>query len=72
VAAPRAHRRRLSVTSKENLAYAAIFFWGPLPGAAKATVMSYYEVPADVLEARDRLTSWAQKALRVAIRKKKK
>ena len=39
---------------------------------AKATVMSYYEVPADVLEGRDRLTSWVQKALRVAIRKKKK
>jgi DNA transformation protein len=39
--------------------------------AGQATVMSYYEVPVDVLEAREFLTLWAQKALRVAIRKKK-
>ena len=38
----------------------------------QTTVMSYYEVPADVLEARASLTAWAQTALRVAIRKKKK
>ena len=40
--------------------------------AGKAMVMSYYEAPADILEARDCLTSWAQQALDVAMRKKKK
>ncbi len=39
--------------------------------AGQAMVMSYYEAPADILEERDRLTSWAQKALAVAVRKKK-
>lgn len=29
----------------------------------KETVMSYFEVPAEVLENRDRLRDWAQKAL---------
>jgi len=38
----------------------------------KSTVMSYYEVPADILEDRDLLASWAQKALEIAVRKKRK
>jgi DNA transformation protein len=42
------------------------------PFPDKSEVMSYYEVPADVLESRERLTLWAQKALRVAARKRKK
>ena len=42
------------------------------PFPDKSSVMSYYEVPADVLEAKDRLTAWAQKALQVALRKRKK
>ena len=42
------------------------------PFPDKSSVMSYYEVPADVLEARDRLTAWAQKALQAAWRKRKK
>jgi DNA transformation protein and related proteins len=42
------------------------------PFPDKSSVMPYYEVPADILEARDRLATWAQKALRVALRKRKK
>jgi DNA transformation protein len=42
------------------------------PFPDKSEVMSYYEVPADVLENRDELTQWAQKALSVALRKRKK
>ncbi len=43
----------------------------PFPDKS-SMVMSYYEVPADVLEARERLTVWAQKALEAALRKRKK
>lgn len=42
------------------------------PFPDKSEVMSYYEVPADVLENRDELMQWAQKALSVALRKRKK
>jgi TfoX/Sxy family transcriptional regulator of competence genes len=34
--------------------------------------MSYYEVPADVLEDSDRLADWMKKAIAVAARAKKK
>jgi DNA transformation protein and related proteins len=40
------------------------------PFEDQTTVMSYYEVPIDVLENRDRLRDWAQKALTVARNKK--
>jgi len=40
------------------------------PFEDKTAVMSYYEVPIDVLENRDRLRDWAQKALAVARVKK--
>ena len=36
------------------------------PFADKPNVMSYYEVPIEVLENKDRLHEWAQKALQVA------
>ena len=42
------------------------------PFPDRSEVMSYYEVPADVLESRDRLRQWGQKALRAATRKQKK
>lgn len=42
------------------------------PFPDKSSVMSYYEVPADVLETRDSLTAWAQKAVQAALRKSKK
>jgi DNA transformation protein and related proteins len=40
------------------------------PFEDKTAVMSYYEVPIDVIENRDRLRDWAQKALAVAQAKK--
>jgi DNA transformation protein and related proteins len=40
------------------------------PFEDQTTVMSYYEVPIDVLENRDRLRDWAQKALAAARAKK--
>ncbi len=42
------------------------------PFPDKSSVMSYYEAPADVLETKDRLAAWAQKALQAALRKRKK
>jgi DNA transformation protein len=43
---------------------------GPFkPFPDKPTVMQYYEVPIDVLENRNILREWAQKAVRVAERK---
>ena len=43
---------------------------GPFkPFPDKSEVMQYYEVPIDVLENRDTLRDWADKAVRVAERK---
>ena len=42
------------------------------PYPDKGTVVSYYEVPADVLESKGELTEWADKALLAAERKRKK
>ncbi len=45
---------------------------GPFRPYVDGRAMQYYEVPADVLEDPDRLRGWAEKALAVARRKKKK
>ncbi len=43
---------------------------GPFrPFADKPTVMKYYEVPVEILEDREKLREWADKALRVAEKK---
>ncbi len=39
------------------------------PFPDKSMVMGYYQVPIDVIESRDALKDWAEKALRVAERK---
>lgn len=46
--------------------------FNPYPDKVKTTVMSYYEIPADVLEDRDELAKWAERSLGVARKKKKK
>jgi DNA transformation protein len=46
---------------------------GPfMPGGDPKLVMQYYEVPAEVLEEPQRLREWAERALAVARRKKKR
>jgi len=40
--------------------------FNPFPDKAKTTVMSYYEVPADILENKDLLDKWAERSLGVA------
>lgn len=46
--------------------------FNPFPEKAKTYVMSYYEIPADILEDRELLGKWAERALAVARKKKKK
>ena len=43
----------------------------PYPEKGRKMTMSYYEVPATVLESRDELADWAGRALQVAERRKK-
>ena len=57
-------------SSRSDFEAAGMEPFRPFPD--KGTVMSYYETPGDVLESRDELTAWAQKALRAAGRKHKK
>ena len=40
------------------------------PYPDKATLMSYFEIPADVLEDRNRLAAWARRSLAIARKKK--
>ncbi len=45
--------------------------FNPYPDKAKSTVMSYYEIPVDVLEDPEQLAKWAERSLIVAKTKKK-
>ena len=45
--------------------------FNPYPDKVKTTVMSYYEIPADVLEDRDDLAVWAERSLAIAKKKKR-
>lgn len=44
----------------------------PFPDKNRSMVMGYYQVPIDVLENKETLKEWAEKALRVAERKANK
>ena len=44
--------------------------FNPYPDKVKTTVMSYYEIPADVLENQDLLAKWAERSLAIARKKK--
>ena len=46
--------------------------FNPYPEKTKTYEMSYYEIPADVLEDAELLGEWAERALTVARKKKKK
>ena len=46
--------------------------FNPFPEKTKTYVMSYYEIPADVLEDAEELGKWAEHALAVAQKKKKR
>jgi DNA transformation protein and related proteins len=44
--------------------------FNPYPDKVKTTVMSYYEIPADVLENPEVLPGWAQRSFDIARKKK--
>jgi len=59
-------------SNREDFVTAGSSAFNPFPEKAKTYVMSYYEIPADVLEDRELLGKWAENALAVARKKKKK
>jgi len=57
-------------SNREDFIRAGSSPFNPYPDKAKTTVMSYYEVPADILESQDLLGKWAECSLAVAKKKK--
>jgi len=57
-------------SNREDFVKAGSAPFNPYPDKAKTTVMSYYEIPADVMENPTVLTQWAQRSLDVARKKK--
>jgi len=57
-------------SNREDFLKAGSSAFKPYPEKAKTYVMSYYEVPADVLENPDQFAEWAQRSLAVARKKK--
>lgn len=58
--------------NREDFVKAGSSAFNPYPEKTKKYEMSYYEIPADVLEDRELLGKWAERALAVARKKKKK
>jgi DNA transformation protein len=56
--------------NREDFVKAGASPFNPYPDKVKATVMSYYEIPADVLENSTVLAKWAQSSLDIARKKK--
>jgi DNA transformation protein len=59
-------------SNREDFIKAGSSAFNPYPDKAKTVVMSYYEIPADVMENPDQLAKWAQRSLAVAQKKKSK
>jgi len=57
-------------SNRKDFVKAGSSAFNPYPDKAKTAVMSYYEIPADVLEDPDELAKWAQRSLVVARKKK--
>ena len=58
-------------SNREDFVKAGSSPFNPYPEKNKATVMQYYEVPADVLEDPDELARWAQRSWLIARKKKR-
>ena len=59
-------------SNRDDFEMAGSSAFNPYPEKDKSIVMSYYEIPVDVLENPDELIEWAKKSLTIARRKKKK
>lgn len=55
--------------SREDFVKAGCSPFNPYPELNKATVSSYYEVPAEVLEDREAFRKWAQRSLDIQPKK---
>lgn len=58
-------------SNREDFEKAGSSAFNPYPEKDKSIVMSYYEIPTDVLENPDQLAEWAGKSLTIAQKKKK-
>ncbi len=52
-------------TNRDDFIKAGAAPFNPYPEKNKATVMSYYTVPSEVLENRDALAQWAQRSFEI-------
>ena len=57
-------------TNREDFMKAGSSPFKPYPDRIKGAVMSYYEIPPEVLENRDELLEWAQRSLTIQAKKK--
>ena len=57
-------------TNREDFMKAGSSPFNPYPERTKSAVMSYYEIPPEVLENRDELCRWAQRSLDIQDKKK--
>ncbi len=57
-------------SNREDFVKAGSSPFNPYPDKVKTTVMSYYEIPADVLENPEVLPRWAQRSFDIAREKK--
>ena len=57
-------------SNREEFVKAGSSPFNPYPDKVKTTVMSYYEIPADVLENPTVLAEWAQRSFDIARKKK--
>ncbi len=64
------HRDRLYFKTDEATrpAYRAMGM-KPFRPNARQTLTSYYEVPVDILEQRERLVTWAREAVRIGVKR---
>jgi DNA transformation protein len=57
-------------SNREDFVKAGSTPFNPYPDKVKTTVMSYYEIPIDVLENPEILSNWAELSLTIARKKK--
>jgi len=57
-------------SNREDFVEAGSSAFNPYPDKDKTVIMSYYEIPVDVLENPEQLTTWAQRSLAVARKNK--
>jgi len=57
-------------SNREDFVKAGSAPFNPYPDKVKTAVMSYYEIPPEVLEDPDALSTWAQRSLNIQAKKK--